>query len=97
MSDYDAACRKATTDQGLDPVIEALRAAGIPHELEQSGGYTMVVTVKVSEGMYAITNDGGFLLGHYPGDSLYGVDEGDVMYSYDVTLDEMVEKLTREL
>jgi hypothetical protein len=43
--DYEERCRAATTDQGLDPVVAALTAAGIPHTVEQTGGMTMVLTV----------------------------------------------------
>jgi hypothetical protein len=42
---YDDACRAAATDQGLDPLRAALDAAGIRHELEQTGGFCMTVGV----------------------------------------------------
>lgn len=38
------------TDQGLDPITEALRAAGIPHTVEQTGGNCMGVKVPLDEG-----------------------------------------------
>jgi hypothetical protein len=75
--EYDAACERAATNQGLDPVMEALRAADIKYNLEQTGGFCMVVTVDVWDtvwraegervGTIAITADGGYLIGYYPG------------------------------
>lgn len=94
--DYDERCKAATTDQGLDPVIEALTAAGIPHGLEQTGGFTMAVTVETPTGTFAITNDDGYLLGHYPG-GLWETSEGDAIYSYDLSLAEIVERVRSEV
>lgn len=93
---YDDACRKATTDQGLDPVLAALRAADIDHGLEQTGGFTMVVTVLAPNGTFAITNDGGYLLGYYPGDTWENSYDGgreDADYSPNITLDEIIERI----
>lgn len=70
---YDAACLNAATAQGLAPVLNALTVAGIDHTLEQTGGFTMVVTVKAPTGIFGITasddQDNMFLLGFYPGTS----------------------------
>lgn len=68
--DYDLACKNAAANQGLDPVIEALSAAEIPHALEQTGGFVMVVTVQAPAGTFAITASeteaGQYVLGFYP-------------------------------
>jgi hypothetical protein len=93
--DYDEQCKAATTDQGLDPVIEALTAAGIPHALEQTGGFTMAVTVEAPSGTFAVTKDDGYMLGHYP-DGLWETAEGDAAYSYDLALAEIVERVRSE-
>lgn len=43
--DYDAACKRAATEQGLNPVFDELRANDIAAELEQTGGMCMVAYV----------------------------------------------------
>lgn len=43
--DYEARCREAATEQGLDPVIATLTAAGLLARAEQTGGFTMVACV----------------------------------------------------
>lgn len=43
--DYELRCAEATTDQGLDPVIDTLKAAGLDVRAEQTGGFTMVACV----------------------------------------------------
>jgi hypothetical protein len=45
IDDYEAACKRAATEQGLDPVTEALQAAGLPVIIEQTGGMCMVAAV----------------------------------------------------
>ena len=47
---YEEACIEATTHQGLDPIVDTLRAAGIPHAVDQTGGFCMVVNVPLNEG-----------------------------------------------
>lgn len=42
---YAAACKQATTDQGLDPIVAALADAGVSHFVEQTGGFVMCVAV----------------------------------------------------
>ena len=46
---YAEGCAHAATAQGLDPITEALRAAGIPHRVDQTGGFCMVVRVPLTE------------------------------------------------
>lgn len=46
---YNEACEKAATDQGLDPIVEALRSEGFDPIVEQTGGFTMVVYVYANE------------------------------------------------
>ena len=50
LMDYGAACAHHATAQGLDPITEALRAAGIPHAVDQTGGFCMLVNVPLTEG-----------------------------------------------
>ena len=93
---YEQACRAAATEQGLDPVTEALAAAGIPAEVEQTGGMTMVVVVEVVDGVVGITADGEddsapYLVVHYVGttwEETYGDEDADA--AYDLSAAEVV-------
>jgi hypothetical protein len=72
-SDYNAACREATTAQGLDPVVEALEDEGIDYRVDQTGGWTMVVVVPLADGAWlGINEDGvpgdGWFVCHYMGE-----------------------------
>lgn len=75
VADYDKSCAVAVLRQGLAPAVEALKSARITYEVEQTGGFTMVVTVKAPTGIYAITasddapgeSEARYLLGFYPG------------------------------
>jgi hypothetical protein len=94
---YEDACRAATTRQGLDPVVEALTAVGIEHAVEQTGGFTMVVTVKAPTGTFAITVDGPYVLGYYPGDSwehCYDGEREDAEYSNHTGLSTIIERIS---
>lgn len=66
---YTQACEDAATRQGLDPITDALRAAGIPHVVDQTGGFTMCVHVPLDEGdtsyLYLTDDQGGVLIGRY--------------------------------
>jgi hypothetical protein len=42
---YERACNRATTDQGLDGVTACLRMAGLPVDVDQTGGFTMCTRV----------------------------------------------------
>ena len=50
--DYDELERQAATAQGLDPVVDAMKAAGLPVVVEQTGGFTMVATVYAEDRSY---------------------------------------------
>jgi hypothetical protein len=67
--DYEAACARATTAQGLDPLIAALSAEGIVHGVAQTGGMCMAVTIPVGDRVFAVTHDDEdptpWLLGRY--------------------------------
>lgn len=64
--DYDKKCKAAATNQGLDPVLEALAGTkGLG--LAQTGGFCMAVTVSHDEGVWAIVNEGGFFATWFPG------------------------------
>ena len=57
---YQMACAEAATEQGLDPIVNVLRAEGYPVEVEQAGGFTMVATIRdKADSMLGITCDGG--------------------------------------
>ncbi|MBM3661165.1 MAG: hypothetical protein FJW95_16905 [Actinobacteria bacterium] len=43
---YEEACAFATTRQGLDPIVAAIAAAGIPVTVNQTGGFCMCVRVE---------------------------------------------------
>ena len=47
---YADACDAAATQQGLDPITDVLRGAGIPHTVDQTGGFCMCVNVPLVEG-----------------------------------------------
>jgi hypothetical protein len=97
---YDRACTLATTNQGLDPVVAALTSAGIAHEVEQTGGFTTVPTVKVPAGVCAVTRNDDqdddetlYLLGFYPGDEWYDNAENGVHTV--LTLDALIAQIQR--
>lgn len=73
-STYEAACRRATTDQGLDPVVAYLTEQGIQHTVDQTGGFTMVVFCRRpgterSVGITSSDEDRGYLVGGYVGEN----------------------------
>lgn len=85
---YAERCEAAATHQGLDPVRDALDTANISYDVEQTGGFTMVVVVICTRGAVAIVNDvDAYLVGTYPGDSWH---EGPA------EVGEMVEALSTE-
>jgi hypothetical protein len=47
--DYGEACDAHATGQGLDPITEELTRAGIPHAVDQTGGFVMLVNVPCTE------------------------------------------------
>lgn len=77
---YEEAVAQATTDQGLDPVIAALRAEFPNVEAEQTGGFVMVATVRCADGGWVgITEsdaDEFLVVGYLYGE---GEDEGNVI------------------
>ena len=60
---YDDQCRYAATRQGLDPLADALRAAGVEFNIEQTGGFTMVLTARTALGVFTMTDDGAIVVG----------------------------------
>ena len=79
---YEATCREATTLQGLDDVVEHLRATGYVVEVEQTGGFTMVPTIYLDEKhakAVGISNEDGYLVVFY--DYSDEMDEGLVWAS----------------
>lgn len=69
---YEQRCRDATTAQGLDPIVEVIRDAGIPVSVDQTGGFCMCVRVDLVEGnsqfLWLTVNDGDV----YEGDVVIG-------------------------
>ena len=84
---YDAACKGATTEQGLDPVV-ARFSEGYDFAVEQTGGFTMVATVRVPAGVVGITADSDddkpYLVAFYAGDDW---DQGEQEQSWMAGLD----------
>lgn len=42
---YEEACKQATTDQGLDPVVDFLSRGDFPVTVDQTGGFCMCAAV----------------------------------------------------
>lgn len=68
--DYDANCKAAATDQGLDPITEILTAAGVEFYVENTGGWCMCVVIPAPNGVYAM---GGDVHLHYDPTSTVGL------------------------
>jgi hypothetical protein len=74
---YEANCTDATTRQGLDPMVARLTREGIEHQVEQTGGFTMVLTVTTRGGIVGVTFDpnaydpqpNSWIVGYYPGET----------------------------
>lgn len=103
-TDYAEACKRATTNQGLDPMVERLREEGLGFEVEQTGGFTMVIVVSVNntdQGTYGITCDGEdperpWLLAWYEGRAWeFSEEETDAWH--DLTMDEVVTRVVSDL
>lgn len=63
--DYEAACKHAATAQGLDPFVDAARAAGLNVEVWQTGGFCMVAAIAHptrADWHYMVTDEGGCLV-----------------------------------
>jgi hypothetical protein len=68
---YEDACRRAATDQDLDPLTELatarkleLELAGVTYEVEQTGGFTMVAVFYIDATGDAVTctNEGSWIV-----------------------------------
>lgn len=74
LPNYAVACATAASNQGLDPLIDGLTIADVPHDVEQTGGFCMVVTRTTERGTLAAVCDGDpeaadYLTIWYPGDA----------------------------
>jgi hypothetical protein len=87
---YLAACRRATTAQGLDPVVAAIAAAGIRVSVDQTGGFTMCVRVNLThdQWLYITKDDGGYLVCRYVSEDEDNAD-GELV-GEELTLDEVL-------
>lgn len=93
--DYGRACREAATRQGLDPLTEALTRAGIAHDVEQTGGFTMVVTIPGNGRTLAANDDDGFNVAVFAGNGWEDRDE-PVSDHRGLTLADAVATIRRE-
>jgi hypothetical protein len=59
---YHEACKQATTDQGLDPVVDFLSRADLPVTVDQTGGFCMVAAVYSKDRSHWVwvTDDGEY-------------------------------------
>jgi len=99
---YEDACKRAATDQGLDPITDALTAQGIEHRVAQTGGFCMVVEVPLGDsGAYVgITADGPSperpcLVCYVSALAAQGEEEDEVI-AHDVSMVEMVNVVQAE-
>lgn len=56
---YDEKCAIASKDQGIDQLVSAINAKGISATVEQSGGFTMVAYIELSNDKYIYANPYG--------------------------------------
>jgi len=93
---YSEACKQATTNQGLDPVVERLTAEKIVHVVEQTGGFTMVLTTRVEGGVFGVTADSDdpkpYLVCFYAGDD-WDQGEQEVEHWFGLSLDDVVARI----
>lgn len=73
---YRQNCKRAATDQGLDPISARLRVEGIDHTVDQTGGYVMLIRVPLREPAWIGVNAGETRSGHWFV-VFYADDEGD--------------------
>jgi hypothetical protein len=84
----------AATRQGLDPIVAALTAAGIPVAVENTGGNVLVAAVYCREGVVVITADGDYFVGAYVGSTWHDGEGDDAPFTEVRTLDEMFAAVT---
>lgn len=79
--DYDVACARYASDQGLDPIGTILTLSGIPWNLEQTGGFCMVINVEHDHpDLYlwlTAWEPDGVLIGVYNGATSESIGDGD--------------------
>lgn len=70
---YEETCKRAATDQGLDPLTAAVEArkqdladAGVTYYVEQTGGFTMVATFYIGQSALTCTKDVGWTVVEQP-------------------------------
>lgn len=91
MDGYSAACRRAATDQGLDPFVEAARAADLPVQVWQTGGFTMLAAV-VGVPLFTVSYESGYIVGQWPDQATYdtGADAAVAMIGDQLSAEEAV-------
>lgn len=95
-NDYATACATAADAQGLTPIMDALTAAGIAHDLKQTGGFCMLVSVPLRRGEYigiSGEGEGHLLVVDYESDE---DPEGETLYDGD-DVDAAVAAIRRHL
>ena len=66
--DYLERCDRAAEDQGVSQLVSAINAAGISATVIQSGGFTMVAYVELSDDKYIYANPYGASIYNYDDD-----------------------------
>jgi hypothetical protein len=64
---YEERCIKASKQQGIEDIVEALSSLGIKATSEQTGGFTMCA--------YIVLQDGKYIYANPYGSSLYNADD----------------------
>ena len=94
---YARACQVAADEQGITAIVDALAAAGITADVEQTGGFTMIATVRRNGWALTINDIGGespILLGSQPETGWDNGDDADVAYVECADLAAMVDTAT---
>lgn len=96
--DYESACIAATTAQGLDEVVDFLKANGEEVVVEQTGGFCMVATIYLTPDhrkYIGITNEGEWIVSLYEEDEDGEIDAGDGECCFVETLDDVLRVVRR--
>lgn len=92
---YEATCKDVADRDGLTELQSRLTAVGVTSEIEQTGGFCMVLVVRHGEdgALTAVSRDGDFLVCFY--DSELAWEDGDADVLYFETVDEVVAELQK--
>jgi hypothetical protein len=90
--EYDRAVERATREQGLVPLANALRREGVRFDIEQTGGFVMALVVPIDQGNVVASKDVGWVVYFYPGPAWHEGGEGEEKL-WDATLRQTVSYL----